>query len=177
MPAVVQHPARTHKGRARLVANCRGSTWREAPPPRQSRLAALRGACRSGYKRGMEDTPDIVIVADGRIEAAQLRQLVGAYFDEMVKYVIDIERGVVAVGGEMHADAEHVLLANGSRQADLWGANYWPGRGEEGCIEFTSLINIRPAQDNRGMEIQSEALRARVREWTFARIGRGEALP
>lgn len=119
---------------------------------------------------------EIVVVSEGCIEPAELRRLVEAHFDDMVKYVVDVERGVVAVGGEMHADAEHVLLENGSRQADLWGANYFPGRGPGDCIEFTSLINVRPAQGNRSMEIQSEALRARVSELTFARLGRGEAL-
>jgi len=73
-------------------------------------------------------------------------------------------------------DAEQVLLDAGSRQADLWGANYYPGRGREDCIEFTSLINIRPAAGNRGMELRDEALRARVREITFALVGEGEPL-
>ena len=95
----------------------------------------------------------------------------------MVKYVVDVESGVLAVGGEMHADAEEILLEEGSRQPDLWGANYYPGRGREECIEYTSLINIRPAQGNRSMEIQDPAVRERVRELTFARIGEGEALP
>ncbi len=124
----------------------------------------------------MVERAEIVVVSEGRIEPAELQRLVGAHFDDMVKYVVDVERGVVAVGGEMHADAEHVLLEDGSRQADLWGANYWPGRGREDCIEFTSLINIRPAQGNRSMDVQSDALRARVSELTFARLGCGEPL-
>ena len=105
-----------------------------------------------------------MIVKDGRIERSELARLVLLYFEDMVKYVVDVERGVVAVGGEMHADAEQVLLEDGSRQADLWGANYYPGRGREGCIEYTSLINIRPAPGNRSMEIQDPAVRERVRE-------------
>jgi hypothetical protein len=94
----------------------------------------------------------------------------------MVKYVVDVERAVAAVGGELHADEEALLLEHGSRQEDLWGANYYPGREPEDCIEYTSLINIRPAQGNRGMFIEDELLRERVREVTFALIGRGEPL-
>ena len=75
----------------------------------------------------------------------------------------------------MHSDAEEVLLESGSRQADLWGANYYPGRGREACIEFTSFINIRPSAGNRGMELQDEALRARVRELTLRPGGRRRA--
>ena len=119
----------------------------------------------------------IVVVSDGRIEPAALRRLVDRYFEDMVKYVVDVSRGVIAVGGEMHADAEQVLLEDGSRQDDLWGANYYPGRGRDGCIEYTSLINISPSRGNRSMEVQDPALRDRVRELTFALVGEGEPLP
>ena len=119
-------------------------------------------------------SPDVVLL-ERRIEAHELRRL-ALRFEEMVKYVVDVERGTIAIGGEMHADAEEVLLEAGSRQADLWGANYYPGRGREGCIEYTSLINIRPSAGNRGMELLDPALRARVLEITFAVIGEGEPL-
>ncbi|MGH7338038.1 MAG: DUF5674 family protein [Myxococcota bacterium] len=111
------------------------------------------------------------------IAAERLRGLVERWFGDMVKYVVDLERGVIAVGGELHADAEGVLLDDGSRQADLWGANYYPGRGEDGCIEYTSLINIRPAAGNRSMEIADPQVRARLRSRTFELLGRGEDLP
>jgi hypothetical protein len=121
-------------------------------------------------------TEGIVIVRGGRIEPAELRRLVDLFFEDMVKYVVDLSRGVAAVGGEMHADAEEALLEDGSRQPDLWGANYYPGRGRDECIEYTSLINIRPAQDNRSMEIQDPAIRERVRDLTWALVGEGEPL-
>jgi len=119
---------------------------------------------------------DILILRTDRNEPAQVRRLEDRYFEDMVKYVVDVERGVIAVGGEMHADAEQMLLDDGSRQADLWGANYYPGRGREECIEYTSLINIRPAQGNRNMEIQDGAVRERVRQLTLALVGEGEPL-
>lgn len=122
-----------------------------------------------------ESVPDIVVI-DRPIEPEQLRALVERFFEDMVKYVVDVERGVIAVGGELHADAEVMLLEQGSRQSDLWGANYLPGRGEAGCIEYTSLINIRPAQDNPSMEVQDQGLRDRIRELTFRLVGRGEPL-
>jgi hypothetical protein len=118
----------------------------------------------------------IAIVREARLPVSELRRLVDLYFEDMVKYVIDVSRGIAAVGGEMHADAEQVLLEDGSVQPDLWGANYYPGRGREGCVEYTSLINIRPAQGNRSMEIQDAAVRERVRDLTFALIGEGEPL-
>ncbi len=120
-------------------------------------------------------SPDIVLV-ESRLDPAELRRLVAAHFEDMVKFVVDVKRGVAAVGGELHADEEALLLEQGSRQPDLWGANYYPGKGEGGCIEYTSLINIRPAQGNRSMVIEDEAMRQRVRDLTFELIGRGEPL-
>lgn len=120
--------------------------------------------------------PDVVFV-DRPIEPETLRALVARHFEDMVKYVVDVERGVAAVGGELHADEEALLLERGSQQKHLWGANYYPGRGPDDCIEFTSLINIRPAAGNRSMTVENEAVRERIREITFNLIGRGEALP
>jgi hypothetical protein len=122
----------------------------------------------------VEEAPDVLLLSQ-RIDPAELSRL-AERFEDMVKYVVDVERKVVAIGGEMHADGEQVLLDAGSRQADLWGANYYPGRGEEGCIEYTSLINIRPAAGNRGMELRDPALREAVRAITFDLVGRGEPL-
>ena len=124
-----------------------------------------------------EAAPGIVIVRDSRVEPAELRRLVLLFFEDMVKYVVDVERGVIGLGGDMHSDAEQLLLEDGSRQADLWGANYYPGRGREGCIEYTSLINIRPAAGNRSMEIQDPVVRERVQALTWALVGEGEPLP
>jgi hypothetical protein len=119
--------------------------------------------------------PAIPIVRD-RIPPDELRRLLVHWFGDMVKFVVDIERGCIAIGGELHVDAEQVLLDAGSRQQDLWGANYYPGRGREDCVEFTSLINISPARGNRGMEVTDPALRTRIQLLAWALIGEGEAL-
>ncbi len=123
----------------------------------------------------MPNEPPIV-VSDRPLDRTELERLVRAYFGDMVKYVVDVRRGHVAVGGELHADAEQLLLEAGCEQADLWGANYYPGRGPDDCVEFTALINIRPAQGNHGMEIQDPGIRERIRDVTFRLLGRGEPL-
>jgi len=83
-----------------------------------------------------------------------------------IKLAVDVERGVVAGGGEYHADCEEVLLEEGSRQEDIWGADWYPGSRR---VEFVALINIRPRQGNRGMEIEDPKLRTKieiiVRQW------------
>ena len=123
-----------------------------------------------------QDAPGIVII-ERRIEPVELRRLVDLYFGDMVKFVVDVQRRVAAVGGELHADAEEALLSHGSGQADLWGANYYPGRDPDECIEYTALINIRPSQGNQSMEIQDVETRRAIREITHALIGSGEELP
>jgi hypothetical protein len=120
--------------------------------------------------------PEILLLTEP-VAPERLSALVAHWFGDMVKYVADVRRGVIAIGGELHADAEAVLLADGSRQGDLWGANYYPGRGEEGCIEYTSLINIRPSAGNRSMEIADASVRDAVRRLTLELVGRGESLP
>ena len=124
----------------------------------------------------MSEVPYVVLV-EARLDPGVLSELVRRHFEDMVKYVVDVERGVAAVGGELHADEEALLLEHGSRQDNLWGANYYPGRGPDDCIEYTSLINIRPSAGNRSMSVEGEGLRARIREITHALIGRGEPLP
>lgn len=118
----------------------------------------------------------VIVIVGSRIDTTELARLVRLFYGDMVKYVVDLQRGMAAVGGELHADAEQLLLEAGSSQTDLWGANYYPGRGRDGCIEFTALINIRPAHGNRSMELMDPALRDRLRELTFALIGEGEPL-
>ena len=118
---------------------------------------------------------DIKLI-DSKIDRDELKRLVDEGFKDMVKYVVDVKNRRIAIGGELHADEEQLLLENGSEQKDIWGANYYPGKGETGCIEYTSLINIRPSQGNNSMEIANEDLREKIKEITFDLIGKGEGL-
>jgi hypothetical protein len=74
-------------------------------------------------------------------------------FTEMMKIVVDIGRGILAIDADMHADLEQLLLEHGSLQKDLWGANIYPLKDHSERLEFTSFINIRPSLGNRSMEI------------------------
>jgi hypothetical protein len=75
-----------------------------------------------------------------------------------IKLAVDVEQGLVVGGGEYHADCEEVLLDHGSRQEDIWGGDWYP---ESRTVTFGALINIRPRQGNRSMEIQDATLRGR----------------
>ena len=72
-----------------------------------------------------------------------------------IKLAVDIKRGIVAGGGMLHADCEAILLDDGSKQIDIWGADWLPDSKE---VRFEALINIRPRQNNRSMTIQDKKI-------------------
>ncbi len=75
-----------------------------------------------------------------------------------IKVVVDIERRLLAGGGEMHFDCEQALLAEGSQQSNLWGAGLMPSTE---TVTYDSMINLRPRQ-NRSTEILDVTIRERV---------------
>lgn len=94
---------------------------------------------------------------------SELLAIASAQFGDMVKAVVDIERGIMALGGELHSDEEALLLDEGSSQRNLWGINLYPGAGEEDWIEFDSMINVRPSQGNRTRGVDDAGLRDTIR--------------
>lgn len=79
--------------------------------------------------------------------------------ESYIKLAVDIEKKILAGGGILHADCEAVLLENGSNQENVWGADWLPFTQE---VTFESLINIRPRQNNFGLEIEDEDLRSKI---------------
>jgi len=99
----------------------------------------------------------MIVIAGNAVTASQASEMLQA-LGSYVKLAVDVERELVAGGGELHADCEQALIEDGSRQDDIWGAD-WDPAGE---VRFESLINIRPRQGNRSLVIQSPELRQRV---------------
>jgi hypothetical protein len=98
------------------------------------------------------------------IDLARLREMAGRRFGEMVKAVVDVERKIMAIDAELHADEEEALLERGSAQADLWGINLYPEMVGEEWIEFDSMINLRPSQGNRSRGVDDPGIRQRIVE-------------
>ena len=92
-----------------------------------------------------------------------LQELASARFGDMVKAVVDIQRGIMAVSGELHSDEEAMLLEDGSQQTDLWGINFYPAETGDDWIEFDSMINVRPSQNNRSRNVDDPATRDAIR--------------
>ncbi len=104
---------------------------------------------------------DIQIISTP-VSRDDLKRMAENQFIDMVKAVVDLEKGIMALGGEMHADEEAVLLNQGSRQKDLWGINLYPEREKEEFIEFDSMINLRPSQGNMSRGVDDAAVREKV---------------
>ena len=102
-------------------------------------------------------------IIKAKIPLVEVKKMAAESFGDMVKAVVDIEKGVMAVGGEMHADAEALLLAGGSEQNDLWGINIYPDLSVDERIAYESLINIRPRQQNKSMAVESEEMRKKIK--------------
>jgi hypothetical protein len=96
------------------------------------------------------------------INIGELRQMAPRMFGNLVKAVVDVEKRIMAVDAEMHADEEQALMENGSVQKDLWGINIYPDIKNDNWIEFDSMINLRPSQNNRSRGIESEEIRKKI---------------
>lgn len=104
-----------------------------------------------------------VEIVRNSITEAKLEEVARDQFGDFVKAVIDVEKGIMAIGGELHADEEAVLMAEGSEQNNLWGINIYPGREEGERIEFDSMINVRPSQGNRSRNVENGVLREKIK--------------
>lgn len=89
-------------------------------------------------------------------EIKQMQEALGSY----IKLAVDIKRGILA-GGALPADCEAALLKDGSKQKDIWGADWVPAKKQ---VTFESLINIRPRQNNRSMEIQDANIKEQAEQ-------------
>lgn len=105
---------------------------------------------------------NIKIVRD-KITRAEAKEIGKEFYKEMVKGVADIGRGIIALGGQWHIDANNALIEDGSRQADVWGFNLYPDKSGDEELEYVALINIRPAAGNRDMYIENPEIRKKIR--------------
>jgi len=105
-----------------------------------------------------------IIITNKKIPLHQIKSLCEQWFGEMVKVVVDIERRVIGIGGELHADAEELLIQDGSNQKNIWGANLYPKFVPKDRIEYTALINVRPRQNNPSMEIIDDRIKIKLKE-------------
>ena len=57
------------------------------------------------------------------ITKTEALEIAKEFYVDMVKGVVDLEKEIIALGGEYHMDANNVLIEQGSSQPVLWGLN------------------------------------------------------
>lgn len=99
---------------------------------------------------------------DSKISKKEIKDMAEERFGDMVKAVVDVELEIMVAGGELHADEEAMLLERGSKQENLWGINIYADKPDNERIEFDSMINIRPRQNNRSRDVLDPAIREKI---------------
>ena len=88
-------------------------------------------------------------------------KLVSEHFHGFIKVVVDVENGILCAGADRHVDEEQELLKSGSKQSNLWGGGLDLESGE---IDYNSMINLRPNQDNPSRDVMSKEIREKFDE-------------
>ena len=99
-----------------------------------------------------------------KISLDELKKMAEKMFGSLIKAVVDIEKGIMAIDAGLHADEEQLLLdeAN-SQQEHLWGINLYPERfPEQNWIIFDSMINLRPSYGNRTRGVDDPRIQEKI---------------
>lgn len=103
-------------------------------------------------------------ILEKSMKKADLKPMEERMFGNFVKAVVDIDRKIIALDAEMHADLEQLLLETGSEQKNLWGVNFYSEMIGEDFVEFDSMINVRPSQKNRSRSVEDPEIREKILE-------------
>ena len=111
-----------------------------------------------------------MVIIENKITIKELNILAENLLGDLVKAVVDVEDEILILDAELHADMEAFLLENGSAQENLWGINLYPDMEGEDFIEFDSMINIRPAQNNRSRNVEAPDIRDLICEIVMEKV-------
>jgi len=111
-------------------------------------------------------------IVDNNISLEQLKVLAENLLGDLVKAVVDVERDILILDAELHADMEAYMLDDGSEQENLWGINLYPDMEGDDFIEFDSMINIRPRQGNRSRGVEDINIQNKIRNIVNSKISR-----
>ncbi len=106
----------------------------------------------------------MVKIIKNSIKKTELLEIASKGFGDMLKVAVDVEKEIMAVGGELHADEEVLLIEQeGSKREYIWGINIYPKKPEEKMIEFDSMINLKPSFGNRSRDIEDSAVKEKIK--------------
>ncbi len=104
-----------------------------------------------------------MLIVRESISPKELKKMAEKMYGGLVKAVVDIEKNIMAIDAELHADEEALLLDQGSKQENLWGINIYPDNLEtEDWLEFDSMINLRPSQGNKSRSVENKNIQQKI---------------
>ena len=109
-------------------------------------------------------------IVEDKISISELKEMASRMFGNLVKAVVDVKKNILVVDSELHSDEEAYLLNQGSMQEDLWGINIYPDLEKDERIEFDSMINLRPSQNNNSRGVEDEKAREKILEIVNSKI-------
>ena len=107
---------------------------------------------------------EVKIIKD-KISIAEISEMAEKMFGDFAKAVVDIEQGIMGIGGELHADIEVKLMEEcGSKRENTWGINIYPKINGEEMIEFDSMVNIKVFLGNKTRGVENREIKDRIRK-------------
>lgn len=108
--------------------------------------------------------PELHII-ENPITRTELKKIAEERFGDLVKGVVDIEKEIVVLGGELHID-EAVLLNEKfqSKGQNIWGINLYPDKSGDDMIEYDSMVNLKPALGNRTRNVNDPVVREKIKK-------------
>lgn len=95
----------------------------------------------------------------------ELRLMAERSFGDLIKAVVDIEKEIMVVDGELHADEEALLIEKeNSKREHIWGINLYPNKEDDEFIEFDSVINLKPSFGNRSRSVDNPEIRDKIKK-------------
>lgn len=100
-----------------------------------------------------------------KVAREELQALAHEQYGDMIKAVVDVGRGIMGVGGELHVDIQSLLIEEeNSRGQDTWGVNLYLEKAEDEFVEFDSMINLKPMLGNKTRGVENLEIRSKIQE-------------
>jgi len=111
------------------------------------------------------------IVKDN-VSRAELAVLAHEQYGDIIKAVVDVAQGIMGVGGELHVDIQSILIEKEHSRGDMtWGINLYLNKAGDDFVEFDSMINLKPALNNRSRGVEDAGVRGKIREIVGKLVG------
>ena len=104
------------------------------------------------------------IIVREKISQEVITRMALENFGDIVKVDVDIERGILTLGGDWHSEGQQLLVEDGSSGLNVWGVNFYPWKPSQERIAYVSLINLKSHLKHENMEIKDVELKKKIKK-------------